>query len=90
MGGQWVLGAGEEKEMHRGEEEQGAPLRGRSGLEKGKDLLVVRDATADGRVGGAPVPLDHSGEPEEVLGHRQVEHGQKLAGRSGLTAPKKK
>ena len=70
-----MLGARKEEEVDGGEEEKGAPLRGRGGVEEREDVVVVGHAAADGRVGHAAVALHHCGEPAEVLGYGQLEHG---------------
>ena len=77
--------------MHGGQQEEGPALGQRRAVEQRQHLDVVGHAPADGGIGGAAVALGHGGEPPEVIGQRLLdEHAaQKLAGSSGLTAPKK-
>ncbi len=87
-----MLGPGQQEIVHRGQQDEGTALGQGCVVEDGQHLVVLRHVAADGRVDGAPVTLGHGGEGAEVVGQRLVdEHAgpQKLAGRSGLTAPKK-
>ena len=77
--------------MHRSQEQDGPSLGRRGRIEQGQHRRVFGDGPADGRVGDPPVVLDRRGEGAEVVRQRQVDDhaAQKLAGRSGLSAPKK-
>ena len=88
---QRVLDAREQQEVHGGQEQQGTPLGERRAGEEREQVVVVGDGAADDGVGAAAVTLDDRGEASEVVGQRLLdEHGgQKLAGSSGVTAPKK-
>ena len=91
VGGQRVVRSREKKEVHGGEQQERAPLGERSVVEQREDACVVGDAAADGWVDGAAVTLDHGGEGRgsgRPAAARRA-RGQKLAGSSGLTAPKK-
>ena len=92
VGGQGVLCPAQEEIVHRGEQDERTALGQGCVVKDGQHLVVLRHVTADGRIDGAPVTLGQGGEGAEVVGQRLVdEHAgpQKLAGRSGLTAPKK-
>ena len=77
--------------MHGGHEQQGSPLGERCASEEREQVVIVGDRSTDGGVGAAAVTFDDRGETPEVVSQRLLdEHGgQKLAGSSGLIAPKK-
>ena len=59
--------------MHRGEEQERTALGEGSAVEQREHLLVVGDAPADGRIGGAAVALGHRREATEVVGQRLLD-----------------
>jgi hypothetical protein len=59
--------------MHRGQKEQGAPLREGSVVEEREHPWVVGDAPADGRIDDAAIALDRCGKAAEVVGQRELD-----------------
>jgi hypothetical protein len=63
-----MLGAREEKEVHRRQEQEGTSLGERRATEERQQVVFLGDRAADGGVGGPAVTFDHGGEAAEVVG----------------------
>jgi hypothetical protein len=63
-----VVHSGEKKEVHGGEQQEGAPLGEGSVVEQGEHASVVSDASTDGWIDDAAVVLDGGGKAAEVIG----------------------
>jgi hypothetical protein len=85
-----MVGAREQQEVHGGQEQQRTSLGEWRAIEEREQVVIVGDGATDGGVGAATVTLDDRGEAPEVVSERLLEHRcQKLAGSSGVIAPKK-
>jgi hypothetical protein len=79
-----VVDSRQEKEVHGGQEQKGAPLREGSAIEEREHARVVGDATADGWIDDAAVALDRGGQAAEVVGQRELDQHAVRNWRAGV------